>query len=104
MTGTTTPATDGQRPVSARLASGQGLSAGSETDVDASSLTSPYTDSSSKSTRNDGAAIGNKGAAALTPEIQNRIGSQLQALYNDLLAESTPDRFLKLLKDLDGKS
>lgn len=40
----------------------------------------------------------------LTPEIQNRIGSQLQSLYNDLLAEATPDRFLKLLDDLDRKS
>ena len=50
-------------------------------------------------------APGSTGAVPpLTTEIQNRIGSQLQSLYNDLLAESTPDRFLKLLEDLDRKS
>lgn len=55
--------------------------------------------------REERIAPGNKGAAPpLTPEIQNRIGSQLQSLYNDLLSESTPDRFLKLLEDLDRKS
>lgn len=48
-------------------------------------------------------ARGKGGASALTPEIQNRIGSHLQSLYKDLLAESTPDRFLKLLDELDRK-
>ncbi|MGV6871191.1 NepR family anti-sigma factor [Pseudochelatococcus sp. B33] len=58
-----------------------------------------------KPSRPDSAATRNRrAAAALTPEIQNRIGSQLQSLYSDLLAESTPDRFLKLLEDLDRKS
>lgn len=43
-------------------------------------------------------------AGALTTDIQHRIGTQLQSLYNDLLTEATPDRFLKLLDDLDRKT
>lgn len=49
-------------------------------------------------------AAHNADAVALTPEIQHRIGAQLQSLYNDLLTEGTPDRFLKLLDDLDSKA
>lgn len=40
----------------------------------------------------------------LATGLQSRIGAQLQSLYNDLLTEETPDRFLKLLEDLDRKS
>lgn len=40
----------------------------------------------------------------LATGLQSRIGAQLQSLYNDLLTEETPDRFLKLLEELDRKS
>ncbi|MGI6244844.1 MAG: NepR family anti-sigma factor [Pseudochelatococcus sp.] len=45
-----------------------------------------------------------KQALPLAPDVQNRIGEQLQMLYSDLLTQATPDRFLKLLDDLDRKS
>ena len=35
------------------------------------------------------------------PEISDQIGRQLRSVYNDLLAQPVPDRFLDLLKDLD---
>lgn len=43
-------------------------------------------------------------APPLTPEIQNRIGAQLKMLYSDLITQETPDRFLKLLDDLDRQA
>ena len=36
------------------------------------------------------------------PEISDQIGRQLRSVYNDILAQPVPDRFLDLLKDLDG--
>ena len=41
-----------------------------------------------------------KGNAALTREIQAKIGQQLRAYYDGLL-EPTPDRFAELLRELD---
>jgi hypothetical protein len=35
------------------------------------------------------------------PEISDQIGRQLRSVYNDVLAQPIPDRFLELLKDLD---
>ena len=36
------------------------------------------------------------------PEIADQIGRQLRSVYNDILAQPVPDRFLDLLKDLDA--
>ena len=36
------------------------------------------------------------------PEISDQIGRQLRSVYNDVLAQPVPDRFLDLLKDIDA--
>lgn len=36
-------------------------------------------------------------------DIQSQIGRQLQAVYDEVLHEPVPDRFLKLLQKLDRK-
>jgi hypothetical protein len=41
---------------------------------------------------------------AAQPEISDQIGRQLRSVYNDVLAQPVPDRFLDLLKDLDAPS
>ena len=38
---------------------------------------------------------------ASQPEVSDQIGRQLRTVYNDILAQPVPDRFLDLLKDLD---
>ena len=35
------------------------------------------------------------------PEVSDQIGRQLRSVYNDVLSQPVPDRFLDLLKDLD---
>lgn len=42
-------------------------------------------------------------AAAFGSDLQSSIGRQLRSMYNDLLQEPVPDRFLQLLSDLEGK-
>jgi hypothetical protein len=42
--------------------------------------------------------------AALSRQIQDRIGQQLRAMYNDVVAQGIPDRFTELLKQLDHRS
>jgi hypothetical protein len=42
--------------------------------------------------------------AALSRQIQDRIGQQLRAMYNDVVAQGIPDRFTELLKQLDDRS
>jgi len=39
--------------------------------------------------------------AALSRQIQDRIGQQLRSMYNDVVAQGVPDRFTELLKKLD---
>ena len=39
---------------------------------------------------------------ASKPEVSDQIGRQLRTVYNDILAQPVPDRFLDLLKDLDA--
>jgi hypothetical protein len=39
--------------------------------------------------------------AGLNRQIQDRIGQQLRAMYNDMVAQAIPDRFTELLKKLD---
>jgi len=41
------------------------------------------------------------GDAALEPELQAFIGRQLQAAHDEILNEPVPDRFIKLLQDLE---
>lgn len=36
------------------------------------------------------------------PEISDQIGRQLRSVYNDILVQPVPDRFLDLLKDIDA--
>ena len=35
------------------------------------------------------------------PDVTDQIGRQLRSVYDDVLAQPVPDRFLDLLKDLD---
>ena len=42
--------------------------------------------------------------AALNRQIQDRIGQQLRAMYNDVVAQGIPDRFSELLKRLDEQA
>ncbi len=39
----------------------------------------------------------------LEPELQDHIGMQLRAVYNEILSEPVPERFLKLLEELERK-
>lgn len=39
----------------------------------------------------------------MEPELQDHIGRQLRAVYNEILEEPIPDRFLRLLAGLKGQ-
>jgi hypothetical protein len=41
---------------------------------------------------------------AMTPEIQNKIGQQLRAVYSDIVDQGVPDRFAKLIDQLEGQT
>jgi hypothetical protein len=41
--------------------------------------------------------------ATLGREIQTKIGEQLRALYDDVVGQGVPDRFVELLQRLDKK-
>jgi len=43
------------------------------------------------------------GEKALGRDIQAQIGQQLRAVYDDVLQQEVPDRFMKLLTELDAK-
>ena len=38
----------------------------------------------------------------LNSEIQSRIGHQLRAMYDDVVRQGVPDRFVELIRKLDG--
>ena len=38
----------------------------------------------------------------LNAEIQSRIGHQLRAMYDDVVRQGVPDRFVDLIRKLDG--
>jgi hypothetical protein len=40
---------------------------------------------------------------ALGRPIQDRIGQQLRAMYNDVVSQGVPERFTELLKKLDDR-
>jgi hypothetical protein len=44
-----------------------------------------------------------RGAPGLDADIQAHIGQQLRAVYDEVAREPLPDRFLKLLEELEKK-
>ena len=40
--------------------------------------------------------------ARLTRDVQTRLGQQLRAMYDDVVNQGVPDRFVELLNRLDG--
>ena len=53
-----------------------------------------------KSQASKNAAPGKHGG--LSAEIQSRIGHQLRAMYDDVVRQGVPDRFVDLVRKLDG--
>jgi hypothetical protein len=53
-----------------------------------------------KSQASKNAAPGKPGG--LSAEIQSRIGHQLRAMYDDVVRQGVPDRFVDLIRKLDG--
>ncbi len=43
-----------------------------------------------------------KGAVRRTASIEERLGEELRALYEDVLTQPIPDRFIELLNKLDA--
>ena len=43
------------------------------------------------------------GSAVLEPDLQRHIGRHLRALYDEVVNEAVPDRFLQLLEELERK-
>ena len=41
-------------------------------------------------------------APALPPDVQGKIGEKLKALYDDVVRQPVPDRFMDLLSQLDA--
>ena len=48
-------------------------------------------------------AMTRKNSSRLGRDIQNKIGLQLRAMYDDVLKEGVPDRFSELLSKLDER-
>ena len=44
----------------------------------------------------------NTGRGGLTREVQAKIGQQLRSIYNDVVDQGVPDRFLELLNKMDA--
>jgi hypothetical protein len=42
------------------------------------------------------------GSARLGRDVQNKIGHQLRAMYDDVVKEGVPDRFRDMLRQLDS--
>lgn len=51
-----------------------------------------------------GAALSSPMTLHMGPEMQDHIGRQLQAVYNEILEESVPERFIALLADLERRT
>jgi Anti-sigma factor NepR len=41
--------------------------------------------------------------AKLTRDVQTRLGQQLRAMYDDVVSQGVPDRFVELLNRLNGE-
>lgn len=52
----------------------------------------------------DSPGTGEKTAGSLDPEIQIKIGQKLRAMYDDVVREGIPDRFVDLLQKLEKPS
>lgn len=48
----------------------------------------------------DGGPAG-RASAAIDPRIQNEIGKHLRAVYDGVINEPVPDKFMKLLEELE---
>jgi hypothetical protein len=44
----------------------------------------------------------NSGRGGLTREVQAKIGPQLRSIYNDVVDQGVPDRFVELLNKMDA--
>ena len=44
------------------------------------------------------------GSARLTTDVQRKIGTQLRAMYDDVVKQGIPDRFTQLLTQLDERA
>jgi hypothetical protein len=44
-----------------------------------------------------------KTSPILNREIQTKIGQQLRAIYDDVVDQGVPDRFIDLLRDIEGE-
>jgi hypothetical protein len=42
--------------------------------------------------------------AKLTRDVQARLGQQLRAMYDDVVSQGVPDRFVELLNRLNGET
>jgi len=49
------------------------------------------------------AASASRNPGRLGRDVQSKIGNQLRAIYDDVVKEGVPDRFVDLLKRLDKK-
>ncbi len=50
------------------------------------------------------AARPEKPGPGLNRDIQTKIGQQLRAVYDDIVDQGVPDRFVELLRDLDREA
>lgn len=48
-----------------------------------------------------GRGSGTSDSAEIDPRVQGEIGRQLRAVYDDIISEPVPDRFLELLQQLE---
>jgi hypothetical protein len=44
------------------------------------------------------------GSARLSTDVQRKIGTQLRAMYDEVVQQGVPDRFTQLLTQLDDRS
>jgi len=51
----------------------------------------------------DPGAVGREPAPGMVPQIQDHIGRQLRAVYDEVLNQPVPDRFKELMDKLDEK-
>lgn len=58
-------------------------------------------DKKTVSTSPDRSGRGKGKAAAIDDEVQNHLGRQLQSIYDDVLHQPVPERFMSLLRELD---